>query len=165
MKREDLEKIGFGGGCHWCTEAVFQAIKGVELVDQGFISSHEPHDDFSEAVIVHFDPVVISLSKLLEIHLYTHSSTSAHTMRPKYRSAVYTFSTTQEQKVFNDLEALQKRFSDQILTMILPFVSFKPSAAQFQNYYDQDPGKPFCTTYIIPKLKFLEDQYPEDLKT
>ena len=51
----NMKKIGFGGGCHWCTEAIFQALNGVESVEQGWISSLNPYDTFSEAVIVHFN--------------------------------------------------------------------------------------------------------------
>ncbi len=90
-----MEKIGFGGGCHWCTEAVFQALIGVEKVEQGWIASEGENDSFSEAVIVHFDESTIDLSTLTAIHLFTHSCTSEHSMWKKYRSAVYTFSNKQ----------------------------------------------------------------------
>ncbi|MFV8270119.1 peptide-methionine (S)-S-oxide reductase [Flavobacterium sp. GT2N3] len=56
-----IKKVGFGGGCHWCTEAYFQSLKGVEIVEQGWISSKFPEDIFSEAVIVHYNPSVIPL--------------------------------------------------------------------------------------------------------
>jgi len=69
-----MDKIGFGGGCHWCTEAVFQKLRGVASVEQGFIRSRPPYETFSEAVIVSFDAAQISLSVLTEIHLRTHAS-------------------------------------------------------------------------------------------
>ena len=87
----NTSKIGFGGGCHWCTEAVFQSLIGVEKVEQGFVASFNLHNELSEAVIVHFNHKRISLQTLIEIHLLTHSSTSDHAMRKKYRSAIYTF--------------------------------------------------------------------------
>lgn len=77
------EKIGFGGGCHWCTEAVFNALSGIINVQQGFIKSPAPNDYFSEAVIVEFEPNEIPIETLIEIHLRTHSSTSDHKMRKK----------------------------------------------------------------------------------
>ena len=86
-----IRKIGFGGGCHWCTEAVFQSLKGIETVEQGFIRSDAPADTWSEAVIVHYDPAEIDLAVLMEVHLRTHAATKDHSMRSKYRSAVYTF--------------------------------------------------------------------------
>ncbi|MBO6639652.1 MAG: peptide-methionine (S)-S-oxide reductase [Roseitalea sp.] len=81
-------RIGFGGGCHWCTEAVFQALRGVTRVEQGFVRSEPPFDAWSEAVIVTFDPASIDLATLTEVHLRTHASTAAHAMRGEYRSAV-----------------------------------------------------------------------------
>lgn len=87
-----VKKAGFGGGCHWCTEAVFAALKGVVSVEQGWISSDGQNDAFSEAVVVAFDPDRIGFDVLIAIHLYTHSATSAHSMRGKYRSAIYIFS-------------------------------------------------------------------------
>ena len=53
------QKIGFGGGCHWCTEAVFQSLRGVTEVEQGFIKSHAPHDRYSEAVVVTYHPAYL----------------------------------------------------------------------------------------------------------
>ena len=82
-------KIGLGGGCHWCTEGVFESLLGVSKVNQGWIASSGENSDFSEAIEVYFDPVIISLSDLIEIHLYTHASRSNHSMRSKSRSASY----------------------------------------------------------------------------
>ena len=156
-----MDRIGFGGGCHWCTEAVFHGVKGVSSVEQGYISSHPPHEGFSEAVIVHFDRTVIELSILIGIHLQSHRSASAHGMRKKYRSAIYTFSQVQKQEAIKILESMQKEYSDKIITEVLSFQKFEPSAEKYLNYFIKDPGKPFCRTYISPKLKFLEEKYPD----
>ena len=90
-----MERVGLGGGCHWCTEAVFQAVAGVTDVRQGFIRSDPPDDGWSEAVEVDFHPHEVALEDLLAVHLATHASTSAHKMRVKYRSAVYALSPAQ----------------------------------------------------------------------
>ncbi|MDP5231207.1 MAG: peptide-methionine (S)-S-oxide reductase, partial [Cellulophaga sp.] len=94
----EIEEIGFGGGCHWCTEAVFQNLKGISNVSQGWIASDKNNTAFSEAVIVEFDSHKIDLKTLIQIHLQTHKSTSNHSMRKKYRSAVYTFSEDQQKQ-------------------------------------------------------------------
>ena len=86
-----LTKIAFGGGCHWCTEAVFQSLLGVSKVEQGFVASTGQHNSFSEAVIVHFNVEDITLKTLTEIHLNTHKRTSNHSMRTKYRSGCIRF--------------------------------------------------------------------------
>lgn len=159
-----IEKIAFGGGCHWCTEAVFQSLIGVEIVEQGFVASTGANDTFSEAVVVHFDKEKISLRELLTIHLHTHASTSEHRMRVKYRSAVYAFSAAQIDQVNSELAVLRKDFEKKLVIKVLPFRAFRPSEEQFRNYYYNDPEKPFCKTYIQPKLDRIAGKFPDKLK-
>ncbi len=150
-----MEKIGLGGGCHWCTEAVFQSLLGVEKVEQGFVASTDKNDTFSEAVIVHFSAISITLKDLIEVHLLTHQSTSNHSMRQKYRSAVYTFSDRQKISAKEILKKLQQNFERPLITKVLPYVTFRPSDQQFVDYYYKNPQKPFCQNYIQPKLDLL----------
>lgn len=119
-----VEKIGFGGGCHWCTEAYFQSLKGVEKVEQGWISSMPPNDTFSEAVIVHYDPTIIPLKILTGVHLFTHASTKMHSFREKYRSAVYVFDDETD-KIQKMIAEYQSYFDEQIITQALLFCQFK----------------------------------------
>ncbi|WP_299164565.1 peptide-methionine (S)-S-oxide reductase [uncultured Eudoraea sp.] len=156
-----IDKIGLGGGCHWCTEAVFQSLKGVNMVEQGWISALEA-EEFSEAILLYFDPEEISLKKLIEVHLYTHKSTSDHSMRKKYRSAVYTFSGRQQKEADQILRRLQKDFQDMLITGIYSYKDFKMSPEPFQNYYLKNPNKPFCKTYIGPKLQMLLRRFPKN---
>ncbi|WP_298237972.1 peptide-methionine (S)-S-oxide reductase [uncultured Algibacter sp.] len=152
-------KIALGGGCHWCTEAVFQSLKGVLKVKQGFVASIGANSEFSEAVIVYFDESKIPLSILLEVHLHTHKSTSNHSMRTKYRSAVYTFSEDQNNIINSYLELLQFQFQNKLITQVLPFDRFRASREQIQNYYYNNPEKPFCESFINPKLQMLLNKF------
>lgn len=154
-----MEKIGFGGGCHWCTEAVFQSLIGVGKVEQGFIAPRKFQNEHSEAVIVHYDRRLIPLKDLIEIHLHTHKSTSSHSMRDKYRSAIYAFDTSLYIESKALLEVLQSEFENQLITEVFHFGAFRPSDSSFHNYYYKNPGKPFCETYISPKLKLLLDKF------
>lgn len=154
-----MERIGLGGGCHWCTEAVFQSLIGVAKVEQGFISPRGNDSSFSEAIIVHYDSSQIGLKDLIEIHLYTHKSTSDHSMRNKYRSAVYVFDAETMTKSESILKELQKEFEIPLITSVLYFGKFKPSNVQFQDYYYNNPEKPFCETYIAPKLRLLLNKF------
>jgi len=156
---EVLERIGFGGGCHWCTEAIFQALRGVHQVEQGFIRSIPPQQSWSEAVIVQFDTAVIDLPTLIEVHVRTHSATSNHSMRRKYRSAVYTFSGEQAADAHFALKRLQRDFEAPIVTRVLAFEDFRPSDARFQSYYVTNPERPFCKTYIEPKLADIRRRF------
>lgn len=158
-----LKKIGLGGGCHWCTEAVFQSLKGVEKVEQGYISSVNEATSFSEAVIVHYDSEIISLKDLLAIHVFTHQATSDHSFREKYRSAVYISEENEFSECKNILQDLQKEFSEEIITQILPLREFKPSRESLWSYYKKDPQKPFCKKFIHPKLLLLQEKF-SDLK-
>jgi peptide-methionine (S)-S-oxide reductase len=159
-----LTKIALGGGCHWCTEAVFQSIKGVEKVEQGFVASVGVDNSFSEAVIVYFNVDEISLKILIEIHLYTHKSTSNHSMRDKYRSAIYVFSEVQKEDSILIINEFQNTFNNKIITKILRFSDFKPSRESIQNYYQKNPEKPFCKTFINPKLELIVKRFSKFTK-
>lgn len=156
-----MTRIGFGGGCHWCTEAVFQYLRGVTDVKQGFIRSEPPYEDFSEAVIVTFEADEIPLEVLIEIHLHTHSSQSQHKMRGKYRSAIYIFNKEQQSLVSRHLAQLQLNFDKKLVTQVLNYVDFKPSDERFHNYYKTAPERPFCKNYINPKLALLRSKYTD----
>ncbi|MEO5942994.1 MAG: peptide-methionine (S)-S-oxide reductase [Ferruginibacter sp.] len=153
------KKMGFGGGCHWCTEAVFASLTGIKKVEQGFIRSTAPFDNFSEAVIVTFEEEIISLQDLIDIHLHTHSSSSHHSMRLKYRSAIYYFTVSDEKKAKDILKILQQQFPEPLITTVIPFDKFKSSLPEHLNYYSTDPKKPFCKLYIHPKLALLKEKY------
>lgn len=156
-----LDKIALGGSCHWCTEAIFLALKGVAQVEQGWVASIAPHDTFSEGVIVHFDPTQITLRNLIAAHLYSHSCTSNHAMRVKYRSAIYVYSAQQHAQAQQIIADFQPEFDNKIITRVQPFVAFTPSRDEIVNYYFKNPSKPFCQTYINPKLKRLMAQFPQ----
>jgi peptide-methionine (S)-S-oxide reductase len=159
-----MERIGFGGGCHWCTEAVFASLRGVIHVEQGFIRADAPDDDFSEAVVLTFQPEKISLGALIEIHVRTHSSTSNHAMRQKYRSAIYAMDEAQAEAARRILTEVATGFDAPLVTRVLPFRAFKPSDERFQRYAEKHAGGPFCATYIDPKLALLKKEFGGFLK-
>ena len=157
-----MQKIAFGGGCHWCTEAIFQSLKGISKVEQGWVSSILSEATTpSEAVIVYFDTSFISLDILTEIHLFTHNATSNHNFRKKYRSAVYTFSDSQQKEAQQILEEKQKLFKKLLVTKVYPFGAFRLNDEQYLNYYKSNPQKPFCKVRIEPKLKLLIENFSE----
>jgi peptide-methionine (S)-S-oxide reductase len=159
-----IERAGFGGGCHWCTEAIFQALAGVQDVEQGFISSTPPHAAFSEAVDVAFDPTAVTLADLIAVHLATHSSTANHSMRHKYRSAVYVHSADQAEAARSAIEALASEVGSEFVTLVLPFGEFKPSDERYHNYYRRNPARPFCEANIEPKLAVLRQRFANAMK-
>ena len=155
-----MQKIGFGGGCHWCTEAVFASLRGVSKVLQGWISGdHSDAITYSEAVIVRYDPDVIPLDVLIEIHLRTHSATTRHSMRTKYRSAIYTFNDADLRLAETILKQKQPLFDKPIITKTYPFKRFKPNQESYLNYYQKYKEGAFCQRYIDPKLEMLKKEY------
>ena len=161
---EGVERVGLGGGCHWCTEAVFQSLEGVDRVEQGWIRSVPPHESESEAVVVHFRPDVIPLDTLIEVHLLTHASTSAHAMRDKYRSAVYTVGDEQRERARRALDRLSEEHRERYVTEALPFAGFRLNDEDYLDYYRTRPDAPFCQTYISPKLRALRERYGERVR-
>lgn len=157
-------KIGMGGGCHWCTEAVFQTLKGVTHVDQGYIASKDRVSSFSEGVVITFEPDIIPLHRLIEVHLHTHHSTSAHSFREKYRSAVYYLDPEHRAEAEAALENLQMDFQEKIITQVLPLWEFMSSRESLLDYYRSDPQKPFCRRYIRPKLERLRERFGKEIK-
>ena len=157
---QTLPRIALGGGCHWCTEGVFVSLRGVSRVEQGWVASTPPHDAFSEAVIVHYDPAVITAEDLIAVHLATHAATKAHDLRHRYRSAVYAFSPEDEARFAAILSSLATAFTEPLVTRVYPFVDFQPSLPAHQDYYRTDPERPFCVRFIAPKLERLREGWP-----
>ncbi|WP_116125343.1 peptide-methionine (S)-S-oxide reductase [Lewinella sp. IMCC34183] len=154
-------RIGLGGGCHWCTEGVFVSLAGVTHVDQGWISAPAPDDAFSEAVIVHFDPERVSLAELLAVHLQTHAATSDHSLRGRYRSAVYAFNDRQAERCRTALSVLAADYDQPLVTRVLRYAGFRASAPAYRDYFRRDPDRPFCRRYIAPKVKRLRADRPD----
>lgn len=156
-----MNKVGFGGSCHWCTEAIFQSLRGVTELLQGWIAVDG--DDFSEAVVVSFDDGVISIAELVEVHLATHSCTSVHSMRRKYRSAVYVFDEMQAEAVRDAIRGVQADYEKAIITEVLALSEFKLNQPEYLNYYYSDPQKPFCENIVRPKLQLLLERFARNV--
>jgi peptide-methionine (S)-S-oxide reductase len=139
MHTENFSKIGLGGGCHWCTEGVFESLIGIKALKQGWITSIDDNAELFEAIEVYFVQSIISLQTLIEIHLHTHASTANHSMRQKYRSAIYTYNDSQNQQVNSALDTLQSDFDKPIITQVLPFYSFEANKDELLNYLYKSP--------------------------
>jgi peptide-methionine (S)-S-oxide reductase len=157
-----MKKIGFGGSCHWCTEAIFSSLHGVSAVEQGWIASEAEDASFSEAVIVSYNAEVVNLKTLVAVHLYTHSCTSEHIMRTKYRSAIYVLTDEDRLAAMAEIRILQLEFSKPVITRVLPFKSFKSNTTDYLNYYYKDPAKPFCENIVNPKLRLLLQKFKKE---
>ena len=113
---------------------------------------------------MHFDPMQIDLTTLLEIHIRTHSAASDHSMRDKYRSAVYVFDEQQKCAANAAITRLQADFDGKLVTRVLWFVAFRASDVRCQNYYQSNPDRPFCKRYIDPKLDLIRRQFASKVR-
>ena len=175
------EKIVLGGGCFWCTEAVFQMLRGVESVTSGYAGGKRPNPTYdsvmtgvsghAEVIQVEFDPSVIMMDDILSVFFSTHDPTSlnrqGNDVGPEYRSAI--FYTSLEQKAAIDAFVAKlmadKTFSKPIVTEFKPLEAFYPAEGYHQNYYRNNQAlNPYCQFVIDPKVAKLRENYARLLK-
>lgn len=152
-------RLGLGGSCHWCTEAIFASLDGVTEVTQGWLTTPDVPDKWFEGILLTADTDRLSMSDLIHIHLVTHSRSSQHALRARYLSAVYTFSDSQLIEASDIIDSLQREFDAPVLTQAVRFGAFTPSRETIQNYYYNNPEKPFCQLHINRHLQTLISQF------
>ncbi len=158
MPQESKSEIAvFGGGCFWCTEAVFQRLKGVRSVTPGYAGSME---DPAEVVHIEFDPHVISYHDLLRVFWETHDPTSKNRqgadVGTQYRSVIFYTSPAQQQEAGAML-------LDSYVTEILPLKHFYVAEDYHHNYYNKHKSQPYCQLIINPKLEKLRALFKNKL--
>jgi len=180
LKKADqkYETATFGGGCFWCTEAVFQQLKGVSKVESGYSGGDRPHPTYeqvcsgatghAEVVQVTFDPREISYSDLLRIHLSTHDPTTLNYQGgdhgTQYRSIILTHNKDQEIAAAAVLKEMQPHFTGEIVTEINTLGTFYKAEDYHQNYFRNNPAQPYCAAVINPKLEKFRKLFKERLK-
>jgi peptide-methionine (S)-S-oxide reductase len=191
MASTQLQTATFGGGCFWCTEAVFQQLAGVHSVVSGYAGGRQASPTYeqvctgttghAEVIQVTFDPQAISYADLLEAFFHTHDPTTLNRQGndagTQYRSVIFYHDdeqrrTAEEVKVrldkagdFDDrLYVLEGDFDDRIVTEIAPFTAFYPAEGYHQNYYQDNPGQGYCRVIIGPKMAKFRQQFAEKLK-
>ena len=169
-----------GGGCFWCTEAVFQEVRGVDEVVSGYAGGHVDDPTYeqvcgmgtghAEVVQVTFDPAELSYPDLLRIFFATHDPTTSNQQGndrgPQYRSAIFTHSDEQKQQAEAVIAELADAgtFAAPIVTEVTPFSNFYPAEDYHQNYVQSNPGNPYCTFVAGPKVAKLREKFADRLK-
>lgn len=170
----------FGGGCFWCTEAVFKGLKGVASVAPGYAGGETPDPTYeavcggdtghAEVIRIEFDPEEISYRTLLTVFFATHDATQvnrqANDVGTQYRSVV--FPTTQEQHVqakqfIQELEDSSGEGAP-IATTIEPYTVFYPAEEYHKDYYERNGGQVYCQIVIAPKLQKVQQEFAKLLK-
>ncbi|HLG75720.1 MAG TPA: peptide-methionine (S)-S-oxide reductase MsrA [Ktedonobacteraceae bacterium] len=174
------ETIVLANGCFWCTEAVFQRLRGVERVTSGYADSKVPNPSYeqvcsgrtgaAEATEIVYDPSVISLDKLLDIFWHMHDPTTlnrqGNDIGTQYRSAIYYTSEEQRQIAEASKAALAKAgtYKNPIVTEITPFSNFYSAEDYHQDYYNNHSSQGYCRYIIEPKVQKLLKEYRNEVK-
>jgi peptide-methionine (S)-S-oxide reductase len=170
-----------GNGCFWCTEAVFNRLKGVLNVVPGFSGGHIKNPAYREVITgrtghaevlhIEYDATAISYAKLLEVFFATHDPTTlnrqVNDIGTQYRSAIFYHDNGQKSVAEEMFAALDQEqiFQNDIVTELVPFVAFYPAEQYHYNYYELHKEEPYCRAVIQPKLQKFLKNYQKDLKT
>lgn len=180
MDNQKLELATFGSGCFWCTEAIFQQIRGVEKVMPGYSGGKRENPTYeqvssgatghAEVTQLSYDPSVVSFDELLEIFWKSHDPTTLNRqgadVGTQYRSVIFYHNQKQKEiaeqykKKLNEAGA----FDNPVVTEITEFKAFYPAENYHVNYYNNNKRAPYCTFVIQPKLDKLKKVFSHKLK-
>ncbi len=167
----EKEIATLGGGCFWCTQAIFQRLKGVTSVMSGYAggSMENPSYDkvststtgHAETIQIEFDPAIISYEKILEVFWATHDPTTLNRqgadVGTQYRSVIF-YHNEKQKKIAEKLK--QSSF----VTQILPYGKFYKAEDYHQDYYEKNKTAPYCQIVINPKIQKLLEEFRKDVK-
>lgn len=170
----------FANGCFWCTEAIFQQLKGVEKVTSGYMGGKTLNPTYkevcsgttghAECLQVIYNPKVITYDELLEVFWQTHDPTTlnrqGNDVGTQYRSSVFYHDAAQKEKALHYKEALDKSgaFPKPIVTEVVAAATFYKAEDYHQNYYNQNGEQPYCYFVIRPKLEKFEKVFKGKMK-
>tara|TARA_R110000764_G_scaffold4320_10_gene17905 strand:+ start:243 stop:785 length:543 start_codon:yes stop_codon:yes gene_type:complete len=178
MANTNLEIATVGGGCFWCTEAVFQEVRGVHTVVSGYTGGKAPGrptyreicsglTGHAEVVQVSFDPSIISYEDILIIFMTTHDPTSLNRQGAdagtQYRSVIYHHNEAQQKKATVVLEEMQAVYEKPIVTELSALGIFYDAEADHQDYYKNNSEQGYCQVVINPKLAKLRQLHADKL--
>jgi peptide-methionine (S)-S-oxide reductase len=170
----------FGGGCFWCTEAIFQRLTGVTHVESGYMGGRPDQATYRqvsngdtghvEVVRVSFDPDEISYRDLVDVFFAVHDPTTLNRQGndagEQYRSVIF-YNNEEQQKIADETIAEltgEKAFPEPIVTAVEPAEEFYAAEDYHQNYYNENSRQPYCMFVISPKLAKLEKKFAEKLR-
>ena len=175
------EQATFAGGCFWCTEAVFERVRGVTDVVSGYTGGTQKNPtykqvsygktDHAEGIQIIFQPEEISYEELVEIFFATHDPTTLNRQGPdigrQYRSAVFYHDDHQKQATQKHIKELTagEVYNDPIVTEVEPFTVFYPAEDYHQDYYEKHPDHPYIQAIAKPKVQKFEKRFKDKLKS
>jgi peptide-methionine (S)-S-oxide reductase len=175
-----METVTLGGGCFWCLEAVYDRMEGVQSVVSGYMGGQTANPSYkdvcggrtghAEVVQVTFDPAVARFRDILEVFFAIHDPTTLNRQGndagTQYRSAIFFHSPQQEtiaRQVIAELTA-EKVWSDPIVTEVTPASAFYPAEDYHQEYFERNPGQPYCQYVVAPKVHKFRQKFAGKMK-
>lgn len=174
------ETATLGGGCFWCTEAIYRTLKGVESVESGYSGGHVKNPSYqdvctgetghAEVIQIKFNPQVISYGEILEVFFQTHDPTSLNRqgadVGTQYRSVIFYHTPQQKEQAENYITKLNKEnvFGKPVVTEVVAFDQFYKAEAYHQNYFANNRAQGYCQFVIIPKLEKFKKIFKSKLK-
>jgi peptide-methionine (S)-S-oxide reductase len=170
-----METATLGGGCFWCTEAIYQMLPGVKSVTSGYAGGTKENPTYqevctgttghAEVVQIEFDPAITSFGKILETFWDVHDPTTLNRqgadVGTQYRSIILYASNAQKTAAEKSRAEAQKHLSKPIVTEIVPLKKFFKAEDYHQDYFRTHPDQPYCSMVIQPKVKKFEQKMQE----
>ena len=175
-----MNQAVFGGGCFWCTEAIFQMLKGVSKVESGYAGGKMEKPSYeavssgetghAEVIRVTYDPAIITYEGLLTVFFGSHDPTTPNRqgadVGTQYRSVIL-YGTEEErataERVAREIQESLKDGS-RVVTQILPLDQFFPAESYHQNYFKENTSAPYCQIVIEPKIEKVKKRFAELVK-
>jgi peptide-methionine (S)-S-oxide reductase len=175
-----LELATFGNGCFWCTEAIFEQLKGVSKVESGYAGGKVKNPSYkevctgntghAEVIRLTYDPKVISFREILDVFFNTHDPTTLNRqgadVGTQYRSVIFYHNDNQKVEAENMIEALEKEkvFDSKIVTEVTAINNYYVAENYHQDYYNNNKNQGYCRMVINPKLEKFTKKYKSKLK-
>lgn len=172
--------VVFGGGCFWCTEAVFKIFRGILSVEPGYAGGKIQNPTYeqvcsgdtghAEVVRIEYNQAIISFDTLLTIFFAAHDATTlnrqGNDIGTQYRSVIFYITEEQKKEAENFIAELNDSSKEgmSIVTEVAPLKDFYPAEDYHKNYYGRNSGNPYCQVIIAPKLQRVQEKFAELLK-
>ena len=172
------QTITLGGGCFWCTEAVFLGVRGVLSVQSGYSNGRTQRPTYdqvcsgqtghNEVIRLEFDDTQVSLQQILEVFFATHDPTTlnrqGNDVGTQYRSAIYTHSEAQLDAVRAFVQGVQAEFKQSVVTEVCPEHNYWPAEDYHQNYFALNPNQGYCAFVVAPKVSKFQKKFAQLVK-
>jgi len=173
-----MARAYFASGCFWCVEAIYESVKGVDEVINGYSGGHTKNPTYeasntgrtghAESVEVIYDPEIVSFATLVDVYFGSQNPTQVNGQGPdhgsQYRSIIFYQNDEQKQIIESKKETLAKKLNATIAAEVYPFQKFWKAEDYHQNYERLNPGNPYVQKVSIPRLNRFKQKFPELLK-